>query len=612
MTQVPYDFYTERLNDEQLRLKSLVKKGYFISLARGFIFLISLVLIVLFWRSGPYSILLTFCLALIPFLYLLNKSNKIQFLIIYYKEIISINQNEQACLLGDYSSFPEGSEFIDSAHPYTFDLDIFGKDSIYQLINRSCTMGGAMELARSLKHQLLEIDKIVERQHAINELAQKPYWRQEFLAKGNILLESSKKGDTLIKYKAESKFHDEMMDWIGSPFLFRNKKYQHTLVTAGSSISIILLALVIFGYTNILYLILFGIFQLFIIGWNLKKINKIHSHSGRKSQILKKYGILLDLIERQQFESDYLIKLKNITGISNHTASKSLKKLHALSAALDNRLNILFAIIANAFFLYDLRIALKIEKWRQLNHELLPLWLETIYQFDSLAGFANFSFNNPDFCFPDPTSGELSFKFSQAGHPLILNSNRVNNDFGMPEQEQLHILTGANMAGKSTFLRTIGINFILATAGSVVCASYFKFKPISLHTSMRTNDSVQNSESYFYAELKRLKTLIDRLKSGEKIFIIIDEMLRGTNSKDKHAGSEALIQQLIHLNAKGLIATHDIMLGSMADKFKGIIANYRFEVEIKDDELFFDYILKPGISQNLNATFLMKKMGITL
>jgi DNA mismatch repair ATPase MutS len=168
------------------------------------------------------------------------------------------------------------------------------------------------------------------------------------------------------------------------------------------------------------------------------------------------------------------------------------------------------------------------------------------------------------------------------------------------------------MAGKSTFLRTVGVNMILALCGSSVCANKFKISPIELHTSIRTSDSVQKNESYFYAELKRLKVIIDRMKNGEKLFVIIDEMLRGTNSKDKHYGSQALIEQLIRLNGSGLLATHDIALGELAEKYPDNVRNFRFEVEIKNNELVFDYKLKNGISQNLNATFLMKKMGITM
>ena len=234
------------------------------------------------------------------------------------------------------------------------------------------------------------------------------------------------------------------------------------------------------------------------------------------------------------------------------------------------------------------------------------------YEFDFLTSFGTFSFNHTEYTFPEIKEGEFYLEMEQAGHPLINAQTRVDNDIIINGHKQLLVITGANMAGKSTFLRTVGVNMILAMAGSVVCAEKLIISPMQLHTSVRTSDSVQKSESYFFAELKRLKSIIDRMQSGENLFVIIDEMLRGTNSKDKHHGSEALIEQFIRLSGSGLIATHYIALGSLADKYPDNVKNYRFEVEIENNELEFDYKLKTGISQNLNATFLMKKMGITV
>jgi len=229
---------------------------------------------------------------------------------------------------------------------------------------------------------------------------------------------------------------------------------------------------------------------------------------------------------------------------------------------------------------------------------------------DALNSLANLAHNYPDFVMPKPVDGEFFLKMQAGAHPLLDEKIRVDNDFTINGYSQIRIITGANMAGKSTFLRTIGVNMILAMAGSVVCAKEFEFTPLSLHTSIRTNDSLQKHESYFFAELKRLKSIINRLEKDEKLFVIVDEMLRGTNSKDKHLGSAALIKRLINLQASGLVATHDIELGKMTEDYPQNIENYRFEVDIKNEELYFDYKIKTGISQNLNAMFLMKKMGI--
>ena len=224
--------------------------------------------------------------------------------------------------------------------------------------------------------------------------------------------------------------------------------------------------------------------------------------------------------------------------------------------------------------------------------------------------FGNFSYNNSNYTFPEISDAEFYLSIKEGGHPLLYKDQRINNDFSVTDLKKITIVTGANMAGKSTFLRTIGVNMVLGMTGSPVCAEKFVFSPIEIFTSVRTNDSLHKNESYFYAELMRLKKITDTLKSGKKLFIILDEMLKGTNSKDKHIGSYALIEQLIKLNASGLAATHDIQLGKLAEKYPNNISNKRFEVEIINDELVFDYKLKDGISQNLNASFLMKKYGI--
>ncbi|NOX46905.1 MAG: DNA mismatch repair protein MutS, partial [Chlorobi bacterium] len=221
------------------------------------------------------------------------------------------------------------------------------------------------------------------------------------------------------------------------------------------------------------------------------------------------------------------------------------------------------------------------------------------------------SFNNPEAEFPQVKNSDYIFKAEELGHPLIPKVERVDNEVGV-KVKGFSIITGANMAGKSTYLRTIGVNLILGMIGAPVCGRGITISPIQLYTSIRTDDSLQKNESYFYSELKRLKAIIDELKKGTKLFIILDEILRGTNSKDKHAGSEALLKQLIDLKASGIIATHDVALGNLEKSFPEHIKNRCFEVDINGSVLSFDYKLRDGVSKNMNATILMREMGITV
>jgi len=612
--------YSDKVSQYEEQLSLLKKQNRRIGFIRLLIFIIAISLSVGLKELGVNIILLIVGLSTIPFLTLVKQNVKYSRKIKLVTELIKINKNELEGINGNISVFHPGKEFVDHNHSFSYDLDIFGDESIYQKINRTCTGGGASYLAKALKFPLQDASKIENRQKAGTELSNLLNWRQNFQATGNIAMDADQDSGNKIalfqpntkKYSNDLRFHEEILNWLKEPYLFLNKKILKSLLIILPTISIVLLVLMITGYVSAMSFIVYGLFQLILSGSYLKKINGVQAQIGRKVDLLNKYESLLKLIENQDFEckslNDKREKLKSKSGM----ASNAFEKLKSLAKALDNRNNILFAFIANAYLSWDIQVVLRMEKWRDEKLEKLPKWLDVIYEFDFLSSFGTFSYNQPDFTFPEIRRGAFYLDMKEAGHPLIDSETRVDNDVTINGHKQLLVITGANMAGKSTFLRTVGVNMILAMAGAVVCAKRMEISPIELHTSVRTSDSVQKSESYFFAELKRLKSIIDRMQAGEDLFVIVDEMLRGTNSKDKHHGSEALIEQLIRLNGSGLIATHDIALGSLADKYPNNVKNYRFEVEIRNGELEFDYKLKTGISQNLNATFLMKKMGITV
>ena len=293
-------------------------------------------------------------------------------------------------------------------------------------------------------------------------------------------------------------------------------------------------------------------------------------------------------------------------------AGEAIQDLNQILAMLDQRNNILLAIPLNAFLLWDILYTRKLQAWQERYKDVLPHWLSTIAELDALCSLTNVHFNHPEFAVPSlKAEGEDYLTMHGAGHPLLSPKGRVDNDFVLKQEGQFVILTGANMAGKSTFLRTVGVNLILAHAGAPVCAKHMTLKPLKLFSSMRTTDSLQKNESYFFTELKRLKAIVDQLESGEALFIILDEILKGTNSKDKEQGSRAFLEKLLELKATGIVATHDLSLCTMMDEFPDRIRNMRFEIEIDDAGIHFDYLLRDGVCQNLNATFLMKQMGIT-
>jgi len=296
----------------------------------------------------------------------------------------------------------------------------------------------------------------------------------------------------------------------------------------------------------------------------------------------------------------------------NHgkSASQITSYLQKILNELDYSQNILVGFILDSFLLWDIRCIYRLDKWHKDYEGSISEWFEIIAEMDALISFANLNYNHPDWAFPMVKDSGQSFYAEDLGHPLILKEKRIGNKFSLNEKEKIVIITGANMAGKSTFLRTLGVNLILASQGSKVCASTFSFTPVRLFTHMRTSDNLMKDESYFYAELVRLKFMLDLLRDGENLFIIIDEILKGNNSIDKLNGSIELLKQLIQHPTHCVVATHDLKLTELSLDYPDVIKNQCFEVSLSDNELNFDYKLRDGVTSTMNATFLMRKMGI--
>jgi DNA mismatch repair ATPase MutS len=346
-------------------------------------------------------------------------------------------------------------------------------------------------------------------------------------------------------------------------------------------------------------------------GLYLKKVNILYDEATKAKDTFRQYHKLLDKIERAKFTAPILKEKQQAIQRGSQKASQIFAQFSKTLDALDQRNNLLIAIVANGFLLRDLKISVKIENWIKNYHDQVENWFEDIAFFDAQNSLANYAFNHPESVYPEIKNAGFVIKANNLGHPLIKKEERVSNNFTINSQN-FYIITGANMAGKSTFLRTISISIVMANVGLPVCAESFKYDPIKLITSMRTTDSLADDESYFFSELKRLKFIVDTIdpkRSKEKYFIILDEILKGTNSTDKAIGSKKFVTKLVASNSTGIIATHDLSLCEI-EKDLLQIKNYYFDAEIIDDELHFDYQLKDGICKNMNASFLLKKMEI--
>ncbi len=373
---------------------------------------------------------------------------------------------------------------------------------------------------------------------------------------------------------------------------------------------LITLSLVIAGVLPYIIFLLLYVFNLFLIGLFLKKSNRIHAMVSRKQLFLSSFEQLVSSFEKEEFKSDLMAGIKEKLCAGQGSVASKIKELNNIISAFDNRLNLFVGLILNGFLLWDFQCIMKLEKWRRSAASGLPVWLILLGKSDGLNSLANFSFNNPEISFPEVVKNGPVLEVFGMSHPLLKKETRVCNDFSVGQLGQVFIITGANMAGKSTFLRTVAINMVLGMTGAPVCAEKMRFTPLKLFTSMRTVDSLSHNESYFYAELKRLKALKERLEKGEEIFFILDEILKGTNSTDKSLGSKQFLRRIIDLGGTGLIATHDISLGEMVTEYPGNVVNKCFEIEIDGENISFDYLLRDGITRKMNAAALMRQMGI--
>jgi DNA mismatch repair ATPase MutS len=516
----------------------------------------------------------------------------------WFETLVEINRKELKLLEGNTAGQTEGSAYIDVEHPFTFNLDIFGKRSLFQLIDRSATDGGRAALAELLQNPINNEQELLLRQQAIAELKDKPEWRQHFQATG-LLSEENKNAV------------DEIQNWMGGTSLSFNTLFYKVMLVLNPLIGFTIVVLISLGIVNYTTFLLFLVLPFVLVGTKISGINKEHHLLSKKAEQFQKYARLFRFIENEKLNSKLLTKAKNQLSGETHSANQGIHQLSKITSAFDYRLNMIVGLFLNAFFLWDILQLIRLENWKKMNSQYVESWFSVLFLFDEISSFSGFAFNHPNAVFPT-FSNDFEINAIDVKHPFIAPKNNIGNNISVTGWSQFNIVTGANMAGKSTYLRTVGINLIMAMTGMPVLAKSFVFQPVKVFTGIKTSDSLQDGESYFFAELKRLKALIDLLEEGNKIFIILDEILRGTNSADKQKGSLGLIRQFIRLGASGMIATHDLGLGELINSYPQNIKNKRFEVEIESNELVFDYKLKEGISQNLNATFLMKKMGITL
>ncbi len=544
-------------------------------------------------RFESFTFILLVLIAVIVFIVVIRLHDAVVHKKKIKEALLQINQDEIAFLEGQDIPFEDGKKHLRHDHDYAHDLDLFGPQSLYHHLNRTGTFTGSDHLAMSLLTPLVD-DQIVGHQKAIAELSDKLNWRQKLRA-------------LTMLHGDDAAIMDFLKTWSGN-----QKGLPKSIIVLGHIIPVFfwvsVLLLIIFKepiYFNIV--VLWLIVNLSIFGSQFKLLKREASEVSEIDKIIKKYGILLHHIEEKTFHADVLTRIQGALKDSDHRASKSMIDVAHILGKIDSIYNGMAVLFLSGTSQYHLHKLQQLFQWKAKYGPSVSTWVEAVGKIEMLSSYACFFYNNPDFIFPR-VNQDYTIKYSDLGHPLIGKSTRVTNDVSFVDHRFI-ILTGSNMSGKSTFLRSLGIGMVLTRAGAPICAREADVHPLPVFVSMRLSDSLADSESFFFVEVKRLRNIMDHLNQSTA-FVLLDEILRGTNSDDKRKGTVEVIKKLIEKRAIGAIATHDLEVCNIVAKFPSYLVNQCFEVEIIDNDLHFDYKLRAGICQNQSASFLMKKMQI--
>lgn len=591
--------YQNNAAAQQSLIVKLKKTLNNISLYRLGMLVIEIIFVTLIITLGYHWIIgLLMCVPVLYFMVLLKKQAAAQSELDYTEKLLFIYQNEVNLILTGKNKYEDGDNFADEHHPYASDLDIYGSSSLYAFINRSNTTNGMKMLANQLGTPT-DSKTIKDRQQAIEELVS--HIGQTFHFRAGLQSHKPEQLDVI-----EEKLKYQLPDQL--KFTHHKGLQLYTKVAPFISIGLLILGSVYGGlfWQGLSLVVLFNFALIFL---NNKNISQIYDGFSRSSALLKAISGTIKWTEEVNWQSEY-IKSFFQAEKEEIPLSIQIKKLSGIINSFDVRLNVLLSALFNGFALWDFRCAIALNKWYQSSSEQLINGLYRISQFEELISFATFRYNQQEWTLP-VIAETFYFEATGLGHPLIGADKRIINDYKFEAQPAVDIITGSNMAGKSTFLRTVGINMVLAFAGAPVCANYMQTSIFDLLTYMRIKDSLNDQTSTFKAELNRLKMILDGVTTLVHPLVLIDEMLRGTNSKDKYLGSKVFVQQMIKVKTPTLFATHDLQLSEMIDKYPVQIRNYHFDIQLSEGEMNFDYKLKYGACKTFNAAILLKEIGLS-
>ncbi|WP_108246401.1 MutS-related protein [Muricauda brasiliensis] len=581
-------FYSSQKEKHQQELQKTRKQLGVLATLRLSVFVILAFGIYWFWGNTLVFYLLPVGIAV--FLFLVTKFSNVKRHKEYLQRLIEINDTELDILTRKFHHLPDGKEFLEPNHPYAQDLDLFGRGSFYQYANRTVLEQGREVLSNLLLDGYPK--DIAKKQAAIQELAQLPEWRQHF---------SALAGETRPKISP-----DVVSDWMKSHKSFM-PKWAGIVPPIFGVLSIVLITLAIMGQVPESLILFWYLLGTGVVGRYAKNIIGFTTNVSEAQETIQQHQRLISELEAHAFNSELLQELQKKLEVKGERTSKILKKFSQSMKMLEQQFNLIISMFAQGLGLYSVYYAFSVEKWISTYGEEVEGWFSAIAQFDAYISLGTYAFNHPDHTYPILVQNDVVLSGKEVGHPLVDPQKNILNDFEIGKG-RFCIVTGANMAGKSTFLRAIGLQIVMANMGLPVKGQGVHYNPVRLLTSMRSSDSLADETSYFYAELKRLKYIVDELEKDD-CFVILDEILKGTNSVDKAEGSKKFVERLVKNGSTGMVATHDLSLCTLADELPEVENRY-FDAQIVNDELFFDYKFKEGVCQNMNASFLLRKMDI--
>lgn len=592
----PLEFFANRIVKLSDEIKLLTRKIRWYGTFRLLSFIAIPALFILLGFSYISSVLSLVLFFL--FLYLVKvhvdlqrKSKQRKILLSYY------GKEKESLENWDFTPFDGGAKFEESGHAYSKDLGLFGNHSIFQMISRTHKTLGQKWLADELKNIPTSKSDIKAQQQSVKELSTLLDFREAFVvfSQENEIRESQFSG---------------IRNWFDNTYRKSQLQRLKILGIVQTLLFVTILGLSIMGQFSFSLLILPFVTMGIFLGPHVKRVNRLLAQSDGISNLLGQLVRLFNLIEKAQFQTD-LLKNKQSILVQKRTASYEIKQLFNAFKRLEYRQNLIVGLLLNLSCLWDAWSLLSVEKLKERFHKNFEEWVKVVCFFDAMNSKAQYAFNHPEANYADVKSdGGMLVRAVNAKHPLIHPQKCVANSYQISHGGEIKLVTGANMAGKSTFLRTVGVTHILACMGMPVFCEMLHFKPMSLFTSMLTVDDLSEEKSYFLAEVERLSQMVNFIQKRPDTLLIMDEILKGTNSHDKEEGSRLFIEKLIAIKATGIIATHDLNLTHMEDKFPDNIENLSFEVEQVGEEMFFDYTLRKGATKTMNAMQLLHNKGL--